>query len=495
MRLSHKIILVTSSIVAVMGLITIVAINGVVKSVVRDSIEQNGITLAETISSNVADQYLDGKILTVKSVLANQLDSNHYLVYAYILNRDDGTVVDTFPQGFPTGLIQADPLPDGSRSVTKLLEGEGNLVRDIGVPLVSGLDGIELHIGLSESALLVPLSKISWVIAVLTLIGIAIGSLAAFLFSRLITGPLEELTRQAVRIGEGNLEGDIRLGSRDEVGNLARSFNRMTSQLRETIQALQRRNQELSLLSQKLGEREELLSKLWHKVISAQEEERKRIARELHDETTQSLAAITFGLKTVEEIILSDQGKGMSFLEQLRNIAGQVVKELHNLVYDLRPTILDDLGLVPALRWYAETRLGARGVEFELQVAGVNRRFPPEVETALFRIGQEAISNIFKHAQARKAVLVLEQKDHTLMMRVKDDGRGFASEEMWRATDEQSGLGLLGMRERVGLLGGTIEIDSQVGEGTMVTVKLELAREVIPEEADGFGNDSHPNGG
>ena len=495
MRLSRKIILVTSGIVAVMGLVTIVAINGVVKEAVRDSIEQNGVALAETTAGNLADQYLDGKLLTIKSVLENQIDSNRYLTYAFILNRDNGTVVDTFNQGFPAELSQVDPLPDGSRSVTKLIDIGGNMVRDIGVPLVSGLDGIELHIGLSESALLVPLSRISWVIAALTLIGIVIGSLAALLLSRFITGPLETLTRQAVRIGEGNLESEIQLDSRDEVGNLARSFNRMTAQLKETIQALQRRNQELSLLSQKLGEREELLGKLWRQVISAQEEERKRIARELHDETTQSLAAITIGLKTAEEIIPSDQRKGMRFLEQLRNMAGQVVKELHNIVYDLRPTILDDLGLVPALRWYAETRLGAKGVEFELQVAGVNRRFLPEVETTLFRIGQEAISNIFKHAQARKAILVLVLKENSLMMQIKDDGRGFASKKMWRTSDKGVHLGLLGMRERVGLLGGTIDIDSRVGEGTVVTVKLELAQKESSKEGNWVGNDSHLIGG
>ena len=484
MRLSHKIIVLTSGIVAVMGLVTIVAINGVVKSTVRNSIEQNGVVLAQTTSSNVADQYLDGKLLTVKNVLENQLDSNRYLVYAYILNRDNGTVVNTFHQGFPAGLIQLDPLPSGSTSVTKLLNINGNLVRDTGVPLVDGLDSIELHIGLSESALLLPISKISWVITVMTLIGIIIGSLAALILSRLITGPLEKLTLQAERIGEGNLEGEIQFDSRDEVGNLARSFNRMTAHLKENIQALQRRNQELSLLSQKLGEREELLGKLWHQVISAQEEERKRIARELHDETTQSLAAITIGLKTAEETMPSDLSKSIRLLEQLRNMAGQVVKELHNIIYDLRPTVLDDLGLVPALRWYAETRLGARGVEFELQVIGINRRFPPEMETTLYRIGQEAIRNTFKHAQAHNVVLVIAQKENNLMMQIKDDGRGFVNKEMWSTTNKGMHLGLLGMRERVGLLGGIIEINSRVGEGTVVTVKLELSQKESSKEGN-----------
>ncbi|SPF44127.1 Signal transduction histidine kinase [Candidatus Desulfosporosinus infrequens] len=482
MRLSHKIIFVTSGIMVVMGLVTIVTINGVVKGTVRTSIEQNGIVLAETTSSNVADQYLDGKLLTVKSVLQNLLDSNRYLVYAYILNRDNGTVVDTFPQGFPAGLAQVDPLPNGSTSVAQLLNVDGDLVRDTAVPLVRGLDSIELHIGLSESALLLPIARISWVTAVLTLIGIIVGSLAALLLSRLITSPLEKLTKQAERIGEGNLEGEIQLNSRDEVGNLARTFNWMTAHLKETIQTLQRRNQELSLLSQTLGEREELLGKLWQQVIFAQEEERKRIARELHDETTQSLAAIMIGLKTAEEIMPNDLSKGLQFLEQLRNMAGHVVKELHNITYDLRPTVLDDLGLVPALRWYAETRLGARGVEFELEVTGINRRLPAEMETTLFRIGQEAISNTFKHAQASKVVLVITLVNNSIMMQIKDNGQGFANKEIGNTTNERARLGFLGMRERVGLLGGIIEINSQVGVGTIVTVKLELSQKEFSKE-------------
>jgi signal transduction histidine kinase len=468
--------LTTSVIVVVIGLATIVAVNIVVEGVVRGGIEQNGVALAGTMAGNLADSFLDGELVSVKSALQNQIASNRYLAYVFILNRDDGTVVDTFHQGFPAELIQADPLMGDSRSVTKLLDIGGNLVLDIGVPLVSGLDSIELHIGLSESALLAPLARIFRIIVAMTLIASIIGGLAALLLSRLITGPLEKLSRQAILIGEGNLDDQIQLNSRDEVGNLARSFNRMTVQLKETIDALRGRNQELALLSFKLAEREEQLAKLWHEVISAQEEERKRIARELHDETTQSLAAITIGLKSVEEIIPRDQRKGMLFLEQLRNMAAQVVKELHNIVYDLRPTILDDLGLVAALRWYAETRLGARGVEFEVQVVGVNRRFSAEVETTLFRVGQEAISNIFKHAQAHKVVLVFELKGHSLIMQIKDDGHGFDSKGIWSTTDDRSGLGLLGMRERMGLCGGTIDVDSELGTGTVVTVKLELAQ-------------------
>ncbi len=479
MRLSHKIILVTSGIVAVMGLATIVAINGVVKGVVRDSIQQNGIALAQTIAANVADQYLDGNVLAVKNVLENQKDSTHYMVYAYIINRNDGTVVDTFTQGFLKDLVAVDPIQNVRTPMSRLLNMGGDLVRDVGVPLVSGLDSIELHIGLSESTLLVPLTRISWVIMVLTLIGILIGSFAALLLSRLITRPLMKLTRQAVRIGEGNLESEILVESQDEVGNLARSFNTMTHQLKDTIQALQRRNEELSLLSHKLAEREDVLGKLWQKVISAQEEERKRIARELHDETTQSLAAITVGLKTAETVLMSDRGKGMTLLEQIRMMAGQVVKELHNIVYDLRPTILDDLGLIPALRWYGEIRLGAQGVKFDLQVQGINRRFPAEVETTFFRIGQESISNIFRHAQACEVVLTLVLEDDALIMKIADDGYGFDIGEVWQLSEGGVGLGLLGMRERVALLGGTIDINSRLGRGTVVTVKVELLQNGI----------------
>jgi signal transduction histidine kinase len=474
-----------------MGLVTIIAINGIVKDTLRNSIEQNGVILAETTSSNVADQYLDGKLLTVKSVLENLMDSNHYLVYAYILDRDNGTVVDTFRQGFPEGLIQADPLPNGSSSVSKLLNFGGTLVRDTGVPLVHGLNSIELHIGLSESALLLPISNVSWVIAAMTIIGIIIGSFAAYVLSRLITGPLEKLTKQAERIGNGNLESEIKLNSRDEVGNLARTFNIMTAQLKENIQALQRRNQELSLLSQKLGDREELLGKLWHQVISAQEEERKRIARELHDETTQSLAAITIGLKTAEEIIPNDWKKGINYLGQLRNMAGQIVKELHNIVYDLRPTILDDLGLIPALRWYAETRLRAREIAFELQTDGVNERFPAEMETTLFRIGQEAISNIFKHSQAQKVSLLLTQEDDELIMQIRDNGRGFVNREMWNTNTEEVHLGILGMRERAALFGGSIDINSNVGEGTVITVKLKLSQNTLLRGGELVEHDSN----
>jgi len=469
-------------IVVVVGLATIITINLVVEGVVRGVIEQNGLAMAGTMAGNLADSFLDGELVSVKSALENEIVSNNYVVYAYILNRDDGTVVDTFSHGFPEQLLRVDPPLGTDLSVVKPLDIAGHLVLDVGVPLVSGLNTIELHIGLNESALLTPLSRISRIILAMTLLGSIIGGVAALLLGRLITGPLEQLTRQAILIGEGNLDRQIQLNTRDEVGNLARSFNMMTVQLKRTIETLRGRNQELSLLTLKLGEREEQLGKLWHKVVSAQEDERKRIARELHDETAQSLATIAVGLKSVEEIIPIDQARGMLFLGQLRNMTGQVLKELHNIVYNLRPTILDDVGLIAALRWYAETRLGRGGVDVDVQVVGINRRFPMGLETTLFRVGQEAISNIFKHAQAHKVILFFELKERSLTMRIVDDGRGFDSEGIWSDVDERPHLGLLGMRERVGLCGGTIDFASGLGKGTVVTVKLELSGEEFLKE-------------
>ena len=119
-----------------------------------------------------------------------------------------------------------------------------------------------------------------------------------------------------------------------------------------------------------------------------------------------------------------------------------------------------------------------------MEVTGINRRLPAEMETTLFRIGQEAISNTFKHAQARKVVLVIALIDNSIMMQIKDDGQGFVNIEMWNTTNERARLGLLGMRERVGLLGGIIEVNSQVGVGTIVTVKLELSQKELSKEGN-----------
>ena len=161
-------------------------------------------------------------------------------------------------------------------------------------------------------------------------------------------------------------------------------------------------------------------------------------------------------------------------LAALRTVAQDALEDVHRLIYDLRPSVLDDLGLAAGLRWYAETRLQPSGIRPVVMVTGDERRLPAEMETALFRIGQEAISNVAWHAQASNVLVGLDFRDGHVALEVEDDGVGFDVASLTESADQRRGWGILGMRERASLLGGTFQITSEPANGTRVKVTVPL---------------------
>jgi signal transduction histidine kinase len=224
-----------------------------------------------------------------------------------------------------------------------------------------------------------------------------------------------------------------------------------------------------------LRQKERMRGELLAQAIRAQEEERRRVARELHDGIGQSLNALVFGLNAISTAL--DQGAPIvtSLVARLRLSASETVKELQEIIYDLRPSLLDDLGLCRALRWYAEERLRSRGVEVLLDVPEDAQRLPPEIETALFRIGQEAITNVNRHAHARRVCIRLQVDERQARMEIRDDGVGFLPGKALAASERRA-WGLLGMQERAALLGGALAIESRPGQGACVRVTLPVHR-------------------
>jgi signal transduction histidine kinase len=216
--------------------------------------------------------------------------------------------------------------------------------------------------------------------------------------------------------------------------------------------------------------KEHLRGELLKKVISAQEEERKRIARELHDDTSQTLTALLFATEEALEMSRLDEIKMQ--LESMHHLLSLTLNGVHKLIFDLRPTMLDHLGLVPALRWFAESRLEPAGVRVITTETSTARRLPAEVETALFRVVQEAINNIARHAGARNAHIAFDFADEATEIKVEDDGLGFDLVEISLSPDTRRGLGVMGMQERVELLGGQVEIITAPGYGTQLYIRV-----------------------
>lgn len=257
-------------------------------------------------------------------------------------------------------------------------------------------------------------------------------------------------------------------------------------------------------LWEELRHKEELRGKLLAKVITAQEEERQRIARELHDEAGQALTSLLVGLK-----VAAESPTPQKHLAELREIAAQTLTGIKDLAKELRPSVLDDLGLVVALQRYLTGYSAKFGIETDFQAIGFGdgERLTPEMEVAIYRIVQEALTNVAKHARARSVSVVIERRANAVIALVEDDGIGFPVTD-WRQPGlgpEQRGLGLYGMQERAELLGGTLALESSPGHGTTVRVEIPLAGPgALPVSAaacdtEGYGKegqqDADGNGG
>ena len=239
--------------------------------------------------------------------------------------------------------------------------------------------------------------------------------------------------------------------------------------------------------------KERVRGELFKKSLAAQEDERKRIARELHDEVSQSLTALLYDAEDGMEVENLPAIKIR--LQSICDLTQHTLNNIHKLIFDLRPSMLDQLGLISAMRWLAETRLEPKGVRVSVNtnsnldlLSGDNdhQRLPPEIETALYRVVQEAINNIARHAAARNVEISLNLYDGQAKVSIIDDGIGFDLEELSTETikeiddkdfllsDNMRGLGLLGMQERIELLGGDLEIDSTPGNGTHVHIRVPI---------------------
>jgi signal transduction histidine kinase len=235
-----------------------------------------------------------------------------------------------------------------------------------------------------------------------------------------------------------------------------------------------------ALLQEQAQEREGVLGELLHQVVGAQEAERQRIARELHDATGQSLTAISLGLRGVENYLVQSTPQDdprvlIHQVKELRSFGQNALGELRNLISDLRPPQLDDLGLAAALRWYVQSYEQRRGISVQFRAEGDDSRVPAEYSTVLFRIAQEALTNIAKHAEAKAVAVSLLVDARSVQLDVRDDGRGFDPDLVARLeTERQGGWGLVGIRERTLLLRGTCRIDTAPGRGTHLQIAVPL---------------------
>jgi signal transduction histidine kinase len=338
--------------------------------------------------------------------------------------------------------------------------------------------------------------------------------LLVYLTTRSVITPVQALTTATQRIASGDLDTPLGMNGEDEIGKLAQSFDAMRVRLKKSIADIQMWNRdldtrvrertaaveqarnEISELYDELQRKEQVRSELLRRVFSAQEEERKRISRELHDETAQVLTGLAYTLDDAAEMTTEPEIKAQ--LERMHTLANTALEEIHRIILDLRPTMLDHLGLIPALRWYAESRLNEKEIRFTMRETGSSRRLSPAIETAVFRVAQEAINNIARHSDAIRAELVFRFLPDQLQVTIADDGKGFDVNQVLDQVIDRRGLGLLGMRERIDAVGGQLIFRSAPGVGTMVQISVPFeapaSLQVMREQDDVQGDSSSVGG-
>jgi signal transduction histidine kinase len=211
------------------------------------------------------------------------------------------------------------------------------------------------------------------------------------------------------------------------------------------------------------------MERLSRRLLDVQETERRAIARELHDEIGQALTAIKIDLQSVQSSVT---GPAVDQLAESIEVVDQALQQVRDLSLDLRPSLLDDLGLPAALRWYVDRQAQRAGLEAHLNVDTVRERLDPNSETVCFRVVQEAVTNAIRHAHAQRIYVELAQREAQLLLTIQDDGRGFEVTSARARAMAGTSLGLLGMEERVWLSGGEIEIESAPGKGATVRARL-----------------------
>ncbi len=269
--------------------------------------------------------------------------------------------------------------------------------------------------------------------------------------------------------------------------NLQQNLDKMEAQLRDINENAQKTEKmaaqtslALNLLTGSLQgityklEELQLRQQVSMRVIKAQEEERLRVAREIHDGPAQSMANVVLRAEICEKLMDSEPEQVRQELRDLKEMVKESLQEVRKIIFDLRPMVLDDLGVVPTLRRFI-TELQKRlpiSVEFVV-LGGEERRLPEVLEVAVFRIVQEALNNIFKHSKAKRAVVRLEVLPRRINIGISDDGCGFETQKIMGMGDvDRDNFGLLGMKERVELLTGEIKINSRPGKGTEIQVNI-----------------------
>lgn len=458
-----KIMGIVLGLVFLLGLGVTYQVRQIMTRTLIHQLEERGISLSRGLAARSTDLVLTNNLFALHELLRDTVENNSDVRYAFLLDAQGQILVHIFAGGFPADLLTANPVSPEERYRLEILDTEEGLIWDFAVPIFSGQAGVA-RVGLSDHHLRRMVVNVTGGLLAATGLVSLLGVLTAYLLTRVLTRPIFELVAATQAVAWGDFSRRVVPWASDEIGQLSAAFNTMTADL-----------------AHKEALRQELLEKL----IRAQEEERRRIAWELHDETGQVLTSLKFGLRSLEQSASPAEAEAQ--LQTLRNLVSQIQESLHDLAVELHPPALDELGLAAALQRYISQYTRHTGLAVDFQTVGLDeKRLSPQLEITVYRLVQEALNNVARHAHAQHVSVMLERQKEPalseaeglskgqLIVIVDDDGQGFDARMLleWGTAREQ--LGIHSMQERVALLGGVFTIESQPGYGTTVFARLPL---------------------
>ena len=434
--------------------------------VLYEELQTRGKAIASDVASRSADMILTNNLFALHELVRDALENNRDVRYIVVLGESGDVLAHTFSIAVPPDLLTANPVGPRAREHVEMLESEEGLLYDVAAPIFNGRAGT-MRVGMSSHGVDRMVQASTRYVLVATALVSLIGVLAAYLLTLVLVRPLIQLQNATRSVAEGDFGARAREWSKDEIGQLTAAFNSMTASLQQMQSELQRKKKiHLQLLD---------------KVMTAQEDERKRVARELHDETGQALTSLMIQLEVLSAAQSLDQAR--SQIAALRDLTAGTLDEVHRLSLELRPSVLDDWGLAVAIRRYLDDFAAKTGLEIDCQMVGLEDRFPARVETTIYRIVQEALTNVVRHAQARHVSIVLKNAGGIVLAIVEDDGVGFDVAAVMGGAARKDRLGLFGMQERAELLGGRFTVESNPGMWTTLFVEIPVEEIELSAEA------------
>lgn len=447
--LRFKIMGLAVILVALSGTVTIFKVHDILVSNMKTLLKEESVSVARELASHSKEYILINDLYGLTRLLKDISNNRPEVRYAFVVDSHYEVLAHTFSEGFPLDLLAGDDRLNFQERTAPLSTNEG-IIWDTFYPILEGGNG-GVRVGIAETVMQDQISAFLRSLFMHTVAVMLIALILSVLLTLVITKPVKRLLGATRAIRRGNYDCIIDTFPQDEVGDLVVAFNAMLRQLQQA--------------DADRKDKEKIRNEFLQRVISSQEQERKRVSRELHDQTSQALASIMVRLNVL------DKGDKSELSEEIAALKKSLINEMgaiHNLAVELRPSVLDDMGLVAALELYLNQFRERHGLNVEFVKIGMeDKRADHCVETCIYRIIQESLTNVVKHAEADTVKILLELRQNNIRGIIEDNGSGFDLGEIPRER-----LGIYGMEERASLCGGTLKVDTESGQGTMVSFTM-----------------------